>query len=421
MKKIKYIVITILLLITITNININVEAKQITHKTKIQTTTNKKQKNYLSIYSNNAILYNLKDNEILFQKNKDQKVSIASLTKMMTALIAIENINDLNEKVSFQKSDYQDLIAMDASASSLNHEKQYSYNDILHGLMMESGADCANILARLVGGNEETFVKMMNQKAKQLGMKNTSFANPIGMDDKNNYSTMSDLVLLFKAGLKNDTWKKIATTMYYTLEDGTKIEHTIKLYERNAYIKAPYILGGKTGYETDAGYALATIANKNNTTLIFITSKTNTLNGHIKDAKKIYEYYFNNYGYQTILKKGEIIKELDTKYLSEDKITITANEDIKYYLKNDYNKNDIKLVYDGIDEITYKNKYMENIGTLSIYYKDKLVKTTPVYLNQKIYPDFKLIILAGIVYMFIIGCTIIISNRLRHKKQLEQI
>lgn len=286
MKKIKYIVITILLLITITNININVEAKQITHKTKIQTTTNKKQKNDLSIYSNNAILYNLKDDEILFQKNKDQKVSIASLTKMMTALIAIENINDLNEKVSFQKSDYQDLIAMDASASSLNHEKQYSYNDILHGLMMESGADCANILARLVGGNEKTFVKMMNQKAKQLGMKNTSFANPIGMDDKNNYSTMSDLVLLFKAGLKNDTWKKIATTMYYTLEDGTKIEHTIKLYERNAYIKAPYILGGKTGYETDAGYALATIANKNNTTLIFITSKTNTLNGHIKDAKK---------------------------------------------------------------------------------------------------------------------------------------
>ena len=99
MKKIKYIVITILLLITITNININVEAKQITHKNKIQTTTNKKQKNDLSIYSNNAILYNLKDDEILFQKNKDQKVSIASLTKMMTALIAIENINDLNEKV----------------------------------------------------------------------------------------------------------------------------------------------------------------------------------------------------------------------------------------------------------------------------------------------------------------------------------
>lgn len=419
MNKIKYIIITILLLITITNININIEAKTITNTKEQKQEQNKEEK--LTIYSNNAILYNLKDDKILFQKNKDEKVSIASLTKMMTALVAIENITDLDEKVSFQKSDYQDLVAMDASSSSLDHTKKYTYNDILHGLMMESGADCANILARLVGGNKETFVKMMNKKAKQLGMKNTNFENPIGMDDKDNYSTMSDLILLFKAGLKNDTWKKIATTMNYTLEDNTKIEHTIKLYERNAYIKAPYILGGKTGFETDAGYALATIANKNNTTLIFITSKAKKLNGHIKDAKKVYEYYFNNYGYQTVLKKGETIKELNTKYLSQDKINITANENVTYYLKNDYKKEDIKLVYDGIDEITYKNKYMENIGTLSIYYKDNLVKTLPVYLNQKIYPDFKLIILAGIVYMFIIGCTIIIANRLRHKKELEQI
>lgn len=375
----------------------------------------------IDIYSGNAILYNLNDDEVLFEKKKDEKVSIASLTKMMTALVAIENIEDLNEKVSFVKSDYIDLIRIDASSSSLDYDKKYSYNDVLHGLMLESGADCANMLARLVGGNKDNFVKMMNQKAKELGMKNTSFENPIGMDNKDNYSTMSDLLILFKAGLNNKTWKKIALTMDYTLEDKTKISHTIKLYENLANIKAPYIIGGKTGFETDAGYALATIARNDNTTLIFITSKAKKLNGHIKDAKKVYEYYFNNYSYQTVLKKDDIITSLDAKYLSVDSVDITASSDVKLYLKNDYNKDDIKLVYDGIDEISTENNYMENIGVLSIYYKDNVVKTIPVLLNKEIYPDFKLIILAGIVYVFIIGCTIIITNRIRHKKKLESI
>ena len=145
----------------------------------------------LKISSNNAVLYNLNDDTILYEKNKDQKVSIASLTKMMTALVAIENIEDLNKKVTFVKSDYDKLIEMDATGSSLDKSKSYTYEDLLYGLILESGADCANALARLVAGNEKDFVKMMNAKAKELGMNNTSFANPIGMDDKNNYSTVN--------------------------------------------------------------------------------------------------------------------------------------------------------------------------------------------------------------------------------------
>ena len=107
----------------------------------------------LRINSNNAVLYNLNDNKILYEKNKDQKVSIASLTKMMTALVAIENIEDLNKKVNFIKSDYDKLIEMDASGSSLDNSKSYTYEDLLYGLILESGADCANALARLIAGS----------------------------------------------------------------------------------------------------------------------------------------------------------------------------------------------------------------------------------------------------------------------------
>jgi len=116
-----------------------------------------------------------------------------------------------------------------------------------------------------------------------------------------------------------------------------------------------------------------------------------------------------------------LITTLNGEYLSKSSIEITADSDIKYYLKNNYNVEDIKLVYRGIDSVSLKNKYKDKIGTLNIYYKDKVIKTMPVYLNQKIYPDFKLIILAVIVYIFIIGCGIIIADRLRHKRLIDQL
>lgn len=373
----------------------------------------------LRINSNNAVLYNLNDNKILYEKNKDQKVSIASLTKMMTALVAIENIEDLNKKVTFTKSDYDKLIEMDASGSSLDNSKSYTYEDLLYGLILESGADCANALARLIAGSEENFVKMMNAKAKELGMNNTSFANPIGMDDKNNYASVDDLTILFKAGLKNKEFKKIISTFEYKLSDGTKIKHTIYYYMKNSKISMPYLKGGKTGYEIDAGYALATIAYKNDTLLMLITSKAENPGEHVEDAKKIYDYYFKNYDYQTIINKGDIIKTLNTKYLSEDSINIKADDDVKYYMRNDYDKDKIKVVYDGISTITPENKYKEKIGTLNIYYEKKLIKTLPVTLNQKIYPDFKLIIIACIVYIFIIGTSVIVAFKLRKNKKFK--
>ena len=372
----------------------------------------------LKISSNNAVLYNLNDDTILYEKNKDQKVSIASLTKMMTALVAIENIEDLNKKVTFVKSDYDKLIEMDATGSSLDKSKSYTYEDLLYGLILESGADCANALARLVAGNEKDFVKMMNAKAKELGMNNTSFANPIGMDDKNNYSTVNDLSILFKAGLKNKEFKKIISTFEYKLSDGTPIKHTIYYYMKNSKISMPYIKGGKTGYEIDAGYALASIAYQNDTLLMLITSKAENSPDHIKDSKKVYDYYFKNYGYQTLVEKGDIVTKLNTKYLSEDSINIKADDDVKYYMRNDYDPEKINIIYDGIDTITPENKYKEKIGTLNIYYGEKLIKTLPVTLNQKIYPDYKLIILANVIYIFMLGISIIISVRIRKNKGL---
>lgn len=363
----------------------------------------------INIKSNNAVLYNLNDNRIIYEKNKDQRVSIASLTKLMTALVAIEHINDLNEKVTFNKSDYEKLAKQDASGSSLKKDKTYTYEDLLYGLILESGADCANALARLTLKTEENFVAEMNKKAKELGMNNTSFANPIGLDSKTNYSTVNDIAILLKEDLKNKDLKRIITTLHYTLTDNTKIDHTIYYYMDKYKIEAPYIKGGKTGYELKSGYALASIAEQNGTTLMLITSKAKEKPDHVTDAKNIYNYYFNTYSYIPIIKKDSSLVTLKTKYLNKKKINIKANKDITYYLNKDYNPNDIKTEYIGKKSITLTDTYNEKLGTLKIYYQEKQIMNYPILLNERIYPHP--IIPIAVIVIFIAFTIIIVIKR----------
>ena len=251
------------------------------------------QVNALEIKSNNAVLYNLNDDKILIDKNKDEKASIASLTKLMTALVAIEKINNLNEKVYFVKSDYEKLEELDATGSSMKKDKQYSYRDLLYGLLMESGADCANALARLTYESQDSFVNAMNDKAKKLNLKNTHFSNPIGLDDKDNYSSVNDVATILKECLKNEELNKMITSKSYTLSDGTKIKHTIDWYAEKLETDLSFIKGAKTGFETDSGYALASIAEKDNVTLMLVTTKGFKKFNHIEDAKNIYNYFFS--------------------------------------------------------------------------------------------------------------------------------
>ena len=149
----------------------------------------------LEINSENAILYNLIDDDIIYEKNSDEKVKIASLTKIMTTIIAIENINNIKEEIEMPKEAFYDLEGY--VLSGINPGEIITYEDLLYGTMLPSAADCANALAIKISGNTTTFVDLMNQKAQELGMKETHFSNPVGIDD-NNYSTVKDVSILLK-------------------------------------------------------------------------------------------------------------------------------------------------------------------------------------------------------------------------------
>jgi len=364
----------------------------------------------ISIYSDNALLYNVEENRIMYEKNKDEKAYIASLTKVMTALVVLDQEMDLTKKIDLKKVDYEYLSKMDLMVSTLDTSKTYTYLDLLYSFILESSADCGYALVLDVSKNVDEFSKLMNDKAKEIGMASSHFSNPVGLDEKTHYSTMSDMLKLMQAAMKNKTLKKIMDSREYTTSNGITVKHTFSHYLDRFKLDMPYLKGGKTGYNDIPGYALMSYANKNDSTYILITTNASYSADnprHFRDAKKLYEYFFNHYGYHTIVKKNDTLLTLDTKFLKEDKIIIKASKDVVKYMNHDYDKEKISFVYDGEKEVTYHFKdYL--LGTLKVYYGDELLETIDIHLNQKVHFSilkfvlFYKYVIGGIVFVVIL-------------------
>ena len=349
------------------------------------------------VSSKNIILYNLNDNTVLYNINEDEKVSIASLTKIMTSIVAIENINDLNEFVVIQNKDFEGLNGYSKAGFKVNDK--VTYLDLLYGILLPSGADAVNAIINNTLGYD-SFINQMNELAKKIGMNNTSFSNPIGMDDENNYSSAKDVSILLSYALKNDTFKKIFTTKSYTTTNGIKLLRTVDVYKNG--LNTDEILGAKTGFTLDAGRCLASTANLNNVDYMLIVLGSNPLNASraIKDSLPIYDYYKDNYSYQKVLSKETEIKRLPIEKSKEKEYIIYGNDDIEMYLKNNA---DITYEYDGVEKVKYNTKKGALLGKINIYNGDNLLTSLDVHLdkNIKYNPSIIIIILTIVLlYMF---------------------
>ena len=373
-----------------------------------------------NVSSQNIILYNLDNGEILYEKSADEKVPIASLTKIMTALVTLENVDNLDDRVILTSEDFNGLIEANAVTAGFTKGEVVTYRDLLYGLLLPSGADAAKALARNVGGSEEKFIQKMNDKAIELGLKDTHFSTVIGLDDPNNYSTAKEVSYIFKEALKNKDFKTIITTKNYTSSDGkVKFHSTIQSNAKKFNIDIPYILGGKTGTTTDAGLCLATIAKENDINYMLITLGAlydKKAPHHIEDAKIIYDYFILNYNNQTVVDKNKSFKTIKVKYSDIQNLKLYPTKNIVKYLENNYNPKDIKLVYDGKEEITSLDKKGTILGTLKIYYQDELLDTQKIILNKKI--NFSLLsflqenILSIVLGLIIIIILVIIGKKI---------
>ena len=352
-------------------------------------------------------LYNMNEDTLLYSKNDTKKTSIASLTKMMTTLVAIEEIDDLDKIVTIKERDFEGTVGY--SKAGFKVGDKVTYRDLLYGIILPSGADAVNAVVNNTLGYDK-FIKKMNETAKRLGMNDTSYANPVGKDDENNYSTSNDLAKLLKYALKNETFKTIFTTKSYKTSNGLNLESTVNRYEN--ILNTNEIKGAKSGFTKDAGRCLASITTLNNVDylLVVINSSTTSPYNAVKDTITIYDYYNNNYGYKNIINDDTFIKEIPVDFSKEKTYKITGSEDIEKYLKNN---TEVTYKYVGSDKVTFNTKKGSKLGVVKIYDGDVLLATSNVYLENNIeyYPIIPYIMI-GIAVIFVL----LIVKKINKKK-----
>lgn len=335
------------------------------------------------VTSDNILLYNLNDKDVIYEKKSDEKVQIASLTKIMTAIVAIENIDNLDEEVLVTSKVFKGM--EEYAQAGLRVGNMVTYRDLLYGIMLPSGADAVNALVYGISDEYQDFVKLMNDKAKELELSNTKFDNPIGMDSENNYSTAGDLAKLLLYALENETFKTIFTTREYTIKSNNlKMQSTLVGYSKK--LDVSNILGAKSGFTDGAGLCLASIATLSDVDylLIVLGSDTDNRSNAVKDTLEIYDYYDLNYGYKTVISDNQILKKIDVKWGKEKTYDILSNDTIKLYLKNDVDIEDIEYIYDGVDEINYKYKKGDKLGVVTVKYDGRELVNYDVYLNDNL-------------------------------------
>ena len=311
---------------------------------------------------------------VLYEKNAHTPMRIASITKIMTAILAIES-GMLNDEVTISYK----ATKTEGSSIYLQPNHKIKLEDLLYGLMLRSGNDAAVAIAEHVGGSKEQFVTMMNQKAKEIGMKNTVFANPHGLDDhENHYSSAYDMALLTRYAMKNETYAKIAGTKKYTVKSSDKRGQTTTWINKNRLLTQlyPYCTGGKTGYTQRAKRTLVSTATKDNLDLIAVTiNDRNDWNDHMS----LFNQAFSNYQPIKIINKEQLPNIDDSFY--EGKLKTT--KDFIYPL-TDSEKKDVSIKVHLIkpSKITFNYDISKTIGTIEINLKDKNIGELPLFLTD---------------------------------------
>lgn len=260
-----------------------------------------KEKHDSQFISKAVYLYNLTDDKEVLSKNENERLPMASLTKIMTVRVALKHITDLAATAPVDTDAYHRAIDMNASMAGFRGGEVTSYRDLLYATMLRSAGEAADSLAINISGSMDNYVAMMNQEAKDLGLKNTSYANADGMDDPGNYQSAKDCAMLIKDSLEDGNFRAIFTKRDFvtrpTLDhpDGVYLESTVfshlKKYNQNGF----EIIGGKSGTTDKAGLCWATLAEKNGKEYILVVMGVpyddidNLNDGHIEETLRIYE------------------------------------------------------------------------------------------------------------------------------------
>ncbi|WP_212138403.1 D-alanyl-D-alanine carboxypeptidase family protein [Metabacillus litoralis] len=333
-----------------------------------------KQTSAVGVSAQTAILIEQESGRILYEKQAHKKMRIASITKIITAILAIES-GKLNEMATVSEQ----AIRAEGSSVYLQKGEKIKLEDLVYGLMLRSGNDAAVAIAEHVGGSLEGFVVMMNQKAEEIGMTNTEFANPHGLDDhENHYSTAYDMAILTQYAMKNETYQEISGTETHKApnpnEKWDRVWHNKNKLLTSLY---KYSTGGKTGYTVRAKRTLVSTASKGGMDTIVVTLNDPD---DWKDHMNLHNYAFNNYELVNLKHQGTL-RDIENEFY-DDKVFI--NRDVLYPLTKEEQENvriNISLQKPQ-EEWEDLEKVPNVVGKLSVKVEEREIADIPIYFDN---------------------------------------
>lgn len=299
---------------------------------------------HLDISAESAILINSSTGQILYSKNEKERRYPASTTKILTAILAIENCS-LDEKVI---ASYNAVMAIPSGYSNaeIRIGEELTVKELLEVFLVHSANEAGYILAEHISGSINNFANLMNQKVTEIGCSNTHFTNPSGLHDKNHYSTAYDLSLIAKYCMQNDTFRSIVSMRSCTIEPTEKHEkryflNTNDMLNPKSKYYNEYVIGIKTGFTSQAKNCLIAGYKKNNTELISVVlgsskSASNNSNSKFADTKILFEYGVNNFSNKTIALKGQVLTQIKIEHATPDtqNLDLILQDDINAFVFN---------------------------------------------------------------------------------------
>jgi len=344
------------------------------------------------ILSRNAVVYERNSKQVLYGKNENQKVPMASTTKIMTAIVLVEELEKKGISFDMEVIVEKQAAIIQGSRLGLSTGDKITYNDLLYGLMICSGNDAAVQIAISIGGSVEGFAELMNKKAKELGLMSTNFVTPHGLDKDNHYTTAYELAVIADYALNKEKIRKVVSTLNCNVTIDGKIKNITNTNELLGYIEG--VNGVKTGFTNKAGRCLVTSVNRNGFEIITVVLGADTKKIRTRDSIKLIEYIYKEY---QVINLEKLIEEEFEKWKRINKGRINVNKAkvnnvevrLDSYLQKEYvvKKDEIDNIWFEADcnyELEAPVLKNSKIGELSININNTTIQEIELFIDEEI-------------------------------------
>lgn len=407
------------------------------------------------LVANSAIIMDAASGQILYEKNAHDKKYPASITKIMTTILALDKEVDFNATITMSENSIWG-VERDSTLIGLDVGERVSVGDCVYATMVKSANECAYAVAEYVAGDIESFATLMNEKAAELGCENTHFVTPNGLHDDDHYTTAYDMALITKYALQNDTFRSIAGTLSYTVPATNLADETRELWNGNKMIYPTseyyyeYCEGGKTGYTSKANNTLVTFAKQGDLELICVIMDCDGSRYTYTDTRALYNYCYNNYSYyyplsdfsfesddEDVVETNAILENYYSG-LSHEMFDLTVDKEFSLLIKKSVDikkiKRNIKLYNEAKENVLGEINFVYDGETLGTTYitstnptlssmltqEEETTDSTDSYNIRKIV-YIVLIVVAAIFILFILYIFLnICTNNVRRSRRRRQ-